>query len=260
MSENTPPDTAWRPPADLAQGPLAMAVLVLLRAAPRTIWPVLAGLGAVSLGLELVAKQMGIQLDGPQFTASAWVYLAALAVVTSALTGAMLHILLTGRGPSGLDAGFVGFVIWTAVVTLLAQGMMSVILGAPKAPPAELLPRFALVAIGGVGGAIVLTRLMLLPMAWLVGDPGATAAGSWGRMRGQLIGYIVASLLLSLPVVMVGVLAIGAAGGSEGEMTAGARIAAQVMAMAMAALSVGLNAVMYLRLVGAPQRLGEVFE
>ena len=46
----------------------------------------------------------------------------------------------------------------------------------------------------------------------------------------------------------------------QGELTAGARIAAQLMAMVMAALSAALNAVMYLRLVGAPQRLGEVFD
>ena len=72
--------------------------------------------------------------------------------------------------------------------------------------------------------------------------------------------YILASLLLSLPVVMVGIIAVSAFGGAEGELTAGARIAAQLMAMAMAALSAALNAVMYLRLVGAPQRLGEVFD
>ena len=237
-----------------------MAVLLLLRAAPRTIWPILVGLGVISLGIDLAARRMGVPLDGPQLASSTWVYLAVMSLVTSTVAGGVLHILLTGRGPRGLDAGFLGFVIWTAGVTLLANGMMSMTQSAPTAPPTQLLPRFALVAVGGVGGAIVLTRLMLLPMAWLVGDPGATAAGSWGRMRGQLVGYIVASLLLSLPVVMVGVLAVGAAGGSEGELTPGARIAAQVMAVVMAALSAGLNAVMYLRLVGAPRRLGEVFD
>ena len=237
-----------------------MAAVKLLRAAPRAIWPILAVLAVLGLGMDLVARQIGVPLDGPKFTASTWAYLAALSLVTSSLVGAVLHILLTGRGPRGLGVGFVGFVVWTAVVTLLANGMMSLIQGAPTAPPAQLLPRFALVAIGGVGGAIVLTRLMLLPMAWLVGDPGATAAGSWGRMRGQLLGYIVASLLLSLPVVMIGILAVGALGGAEGELSAGARVAAQLMTMAMAALSAALNAVMYLRQVGVPQRLGEVFD
>jgi hypothetical protein len=237
-----------------------MAAVRLLRAAPRAIWPILAVLAILSLGMDLGARKMGVPLDGPQFASSTWVYLAILSLVTSTVTGVVLHILLTGRGLKGLNAGFVGFVIWTAAVTLMANVMMSLIQGAPAAPPAQLLPRFALVAIGGIGGAIVLTRLMLLPMAWLVGDPGATAAGSWGRMRGQLVPYIVASLLLSLPVVMIGIVAVGAMGGAEGELTAGARIAAQLMAMAMAALSAALNAVMYLRLVGLPQRLGEVFD
>lgn len=237
-----------------------MAAVRLLRAAPRAIWPILAVLAVLSLGMDLVARQMGVPLDGPQYAASTWGYLAVLSLMTSSVVGVVLHILLTGRRPGGLSVGFVGFVVWTAAVTLMANIMMSVIQGAPTAAPAQLLPRFALVAIGGVGGAIVLTRLMLLPMAWLVGDPGATPAGSWGRMRGQLVRYILASLLLSLPVVVVGILAVSAFGGAEGELTAGARVAAQLMAMAMAALSAALNAVMYLRLVGAPQLLGEVFD
>lgn len=254
MTDSSPPGTPWRPPADIKQGSLAFATIGLLRAAPRSIWMVMAVLLVLSLGMDLIARQAGVPMDGPQFTPSTWIYLAALAIMTSSVVGVVLHILLTGQGPQRPGAGFIGFVVWTATVTLMANGLMSVIQTAPTAPPAELLPRFALVAIGGLGGAIVLTRLMLLPMAWLVNDPGATLAGSWGRMRGQLVAYIVASLLLSLPVAMIGLLAVGAAGGAADEITAGARIAAQLMATAMATLSAALNAVMYLRLVGPPQR------
>ncbi len=258
MTDQSPPGAPWHPPVEVKQGSLAFATISLLRAAPRSVWIVMAILLVLSLGMDLVARQMGVPLDVPQFTPPTWIYLTALALVTSSVVGVALHILLTGQGLRRLDAGVIGFVVWTATVTLMANGLMSVIQTTPTAPPAELLPRFALAAIGGLGGAIVLTRLMLLPMAWLVNDPGATLAGSWGRMRGHLVAYIVASLLLSLPVAMIGLLAVGAAGGAAAEVTPGARIAAQLMATAMATLSAALNAVMYLRLVGLPLGRREV--
>lgn len=260
MTDSSPPGGLWRPPVDIKKGSLAFATIVLLRAAPRPIWIVMAILLVLSLGMDLIARQMGVPLDGPRFIASTWIYLTGLAMMTSAVVGVVLHMLLTGQAPHRLDTGLIGFVVWTAAVSLMANGLASVIQTAPTAPPAELLPRFALVAIGGLGGVIVLTRLMLLPMAWLVKDPGATLTGSWGRMRGQIVAYIIASLVLSLPVAMIGLLAVGAAGGGAGEVTAGARIAAQLMATAMATLSAALNAVMYLRLVGPPPSSSEVFD
>ena len=87
-----------------------MAAVKLLRAAPRAIWPILAVLAVISLGMDLVARQMGVPLDGPQYAASTWGYLAVLSLMTSSVVGVVLHILLTGRGPIGLSAGFVGFV------------------------------------------------------------------------------------------------------------------------------------------------------
>ena len=61
----------------------------------------------------------------------------------------LLHILLTGRPPPRIDPGFIGFVLWTAVVALLANAVGFVAQGAPNAPPEQLLPRFLLVAVGG---------------------------------------------------------------------------------------------------------------
>ena len=260
MTDPSHSSTPWRPPADVGQGPLAGAAVRLVRGAPRGFWTTLAVLMVLGLAMDVGARRMGVPLDGPQVVSATWGYLGVLAVVNAALTGFALHILLTGHPPRRLDAGFLGFVIWTGAVSLLANGLMSLIQGAQGAPPAEVLPRFLLVAVCGLAGTIVLTRLLLLPTAWLVGDPGATPAGAWGRMRGQLVRYIGASILLSLPVVMVGVLVVAATGGAAGEPSVAARIAAQLMATALAGLSAALTAVIYLRQVGAPQRLAEVVE
>lgn len=256
----TPPGPEWRPPTDLGQGSLARAAVRLLRAAPRPFWIVMIVLFGVGLAMDVVARRLGTPLDATPLAAGAWAYLGAVAMVSSAVVGVALHILLTGRPPQRLDAGLVGFVLWSSAGSLLANGVMSLIAGAQAAPPAELLPRFLAVAVFGLGGFLVLTRLLLLPTAWLVGDPGATLAGAWGRMRGQLAPYILASILLTLPVLLVGVLAVASVGGAEGEPTVAARVVTQLMATALAALSVALNAVIYLRLVGAPQRLAEVFD
>ena len=260
MTEPSASGAPWRPPTDLAQGSLAAAAVRLVRAAPRGFWVVMVVLLALGLAMDIVARRLGVPLDATPLPRATWAYLGVVAVVSSAVVGAALHLLLTGRPPRRLDAGFAGYVLWSCGGSVLANGVMSLIAGAQAAPPAELLPRFLAVAVLGLGGFIVLTRLLLLPTAWLVGDPGATLAGAWGRMRGQLAPYILASILLTLPVVMLGVLAVGAAGGSQSEPSVAARVVTQMMATALAGLSAALNAVIYLRLVGAPQRLAEVFD
>lgn len=260
MTEPLRPGAPWRPPADLGEGSLAGAAIRLLRAAPRGMWMVLALMVVIGLGLDLGARQLGVPLDGRTMPPETWVYLGVVALINSAMIGVLLHLLLTGQRPQGVQAGLVAFVIWTAGTSLYANGLMTLTQGVQEAPSAELLPRFLLVAVGGIGGVIVFTRLLLLPIAWLVGDPGATPVAAWGRMQGHLVSYILASIVLSLPALLIGVLLVGAAGSSEGAASPGARIAAQLMAAALAALSAALNAVIYLRRVGAPQRLSETFD
>lgn len=260
MTDPSPPGAAWRPPLDLGQGALPGAALRLLRAAPPGAWAVLGMLVVLGLALDLGGRRLGVPMDGRVFTPVTWAFLAVLACVNSAVQGVLLHILLTGRAPPRLDAGFLGFVLWTAVIALFANALGYVAQGAPGAPPAQLLPRFLLVAVGGLAGTIAFTRLMLLPIAWLVGDPGATPAGSWGRMRGQVLSFLMASIMLSLPGMLVGVVAVAAAGGPDDPSAPGVRIATQLMVAVLVALSTALNAVVYLRRVGGPQRLAEVFD
>lgn len=255
MTEPSPSHEPWRPPTDVREGPLALAAIMLLRAAPRSLWVVMAGLVILDLAVEMGARKLGVPLDGTQLSSATWAYVAVVAVLNSAVVGVALHILLTGRPPGGIGAGFVGFVIWTAAVELFAAGLLSVAQGAPTAPPAELLPRFLLVAAGGLAGVIVFTRLMLLPIAWLVGDPGATGQGAWARMQGQLLPYFVASILLSLPGMLIGMLALAAAGEAATPESPAVRIGAQMIMALLAALGASLSAVMYLRRVGLPQRL-----
>jgi hypothetical protein len=260
MTDPTPPGAPWRPPLDLGQGGLPGAAFRLLRAAPSSAWMVLGALAVADLALDLGGRRMGVPMDGQVFTPATWTFLGVLACVNSAAQGVLLHILLTGRSPPRLDAGFVGFVLWTAIVAVLANALGFVAQGAQGLPPEQLLPRFLLVAAGGLVGTIVLTRLMLLPIAWLVGDPGATAAGSWGRMRGQVLGFLMASVILSLPGMLVGVVAVAAAGGAEDPAAPGVRIATQLMVAVLMALGTALNAVIYLRRVGGPQRLADTFD
>ena len=92
MSEPTPPNTPWRPPAEVADGPLVGAVVRLLVAAPRGLWPLLGIMLIVDLAMELAARQAGVSLDGKTFGPGEWAYLVTLALVNAALMGTMLHL------------------------------------------------------------------------------------------------------------------------------------------------------------------------
>lgn len=261
MTEPSSTGAPWRPPLDLGQGPLAGAAVRLLRVAPSAYWKTMAALVVLGLALDLGARRLGVPMDGKTFTGATWTYLCLLGVTNAAVVGVALHVLLTGRTPPRIEPGLLGFVLWTVVADLFANTIGMVAQGAPNAPPAELLPRFLLVSVGGLAGLIVFTRLMLLPIAWLVADPGATAARSWARMKGQVLPYMLASIVLSLPGLLVGVLAVAAAGGSDADTgSVPVRIVTQIMVAVLAALSTALSAVVYLRRVGAPERLADVFD
>ena len=45
-------------------------------------------------------------------------------------------------------------------------------------------------------------RLMLWPIGALMGEPGVTAGRSWALMRGQAAGFIVAAILLDVPLFL----------------------------------------------------------
>ena len=257
MSEPTPPNTPWRPPAEVADGPLVGAVVRLLMAAPRGLWPLLAVMLIVDLAMELAARQAGLSLDGKTFGPGEWAYLVALALVNATLVGTMLHLLLTGRRPAGPRRGVIGYVLWTAAIAISTNSLAFFMVDTQALPPAQVLPRFLVIAVAVIGGTIVVTRLMLLPIAWLVADPGATAARSWGRMHGQVLSYIGASLMLSLPVVLVGILLVSASGSQPGQLSVAGQMISQVMGVALAAISTALSAVVYLRRVGVPEGVGE---
>ncbi len=253
MSEPTPPNTPWRPPVQIAEGPLAGAVVRLLMAAPRGLWPLLGVMLIVDLAMELAARQAGVSLDAKTFGPSEWAYLVAQALVNAALVGTMLHLLLTGRRPVGLSRGAIGYILWMAGIAILTNGLVFFMLATQAMPPAQVLPRFLAMAVAVVGGTIVVTRLMLLPIAWLVDDPGATAARSWARMQGQVLAYIAASMMLSLPVVLVGIMLVSASGSAPGQLSVAGQMISQVMSVALAAVSTALSAVVYLRRVGVPE-------
>jgi hypothetical protein len=138
----------------------------------------------------------------------------ALGAVGTLLGAFALRSLIAGkREAPRLDAGLFAYVgltfaaqaTWTLIAALaspLAERAMAY--QPPAKPPAELLPEMLGALVLFVILALVFTRLALWPVARLVGRKTIGAAQSWRLMKGAVWPLIAASLILVLPVTLLG--------------------------------------------------------
>ncbi len=252
----------YTPPHNPRDGGLPGAALRTLTSAPREVWIALAALLAFNVSLRFVAGRLGIVVDEVSLKPGYIAYEVIGALAVSAGVGLVLHSLLTGQPLVRPGRGFLGFVAFTAGVSLYSSVMAALSFGAAASGTEGLALRFVIVAVGMIGGIIVFIRLMLLPISWLAGDPGMTPAVSWTRMRGQVLTYIGASIILSLPTTLLVLLVAGATGAAQGVAPSlPVMIVQEALVLTYAAITASLDAVMYRRRAGDPQtRLGEVFE
>lgn len=256
---------SYPPPNNIRDGSLAGAAVRSLTSAPREVWIALAALLAFNVSVRLVAGRLGIAVDEFSLAPGYVAYAAIEGLAAAAGVGLVMYSFLTGHPPARLGRGFASFVGFTAGVSLLSTALIGFAFSSAGGPPTsaspELALRFLVVSVGLIGGIVVFVRLLLLPIGWLVGQP-LTLATAWARMRGQVMGYIGATIILSLPVTLLVMLVAGAAGAAKGAPpSVPVMIVEEALVILYAAITAALNAVMYLRRAGDPQqRLGEVFD
>lgn len=250
------------PPDDVREGAPAGAAVRLLFAAPREVWIALGLLLVFDVALHLVAVRLGVPVDKPGLSAGFFAYQVIVALASSAGVGVALHTFITGRPPFRLGAGFAAFWAFTAGLSIVSNVLATLVVSQRDGEPGQLA-LWSVLAVALIGvGVFVSIRLLLLPIGWLVGDRGVTPRAAWARMRGQVLSYIGAIILLSLPTTFV-VLGVAAARGDPGDAPLGPLMVLlnEVLVLTYAAATAALDAVMYLRHARDPQRrLGEVFD
>jgi hypothetical protein len=204
--------------ADMVEKPgaeaLASGALANLWAAMGRIWPLWscltlvcvlrAGTAAVQTSATATALQTGVG----QLAAAAVQNLAA-----GLVTGIAIRVML-GRGreawrPDGGLLAYAGIVAALASIPDVVASMIQI--PAPGAAPALLTSHAgvtALVLAATVAAALAGLRLTLWPIGRLIGDAEMTPARSWRLMRGLVLRYAMAAILLGAPVLILNFIVI----------------------------------------------------
>lgn len=229
----------------------------LALAGPPAVWRMWVAYAAAGMAWEQLAQAMGAPLTTALVAPTQWLLVAGMTLLGALIVGAAMHVMVMGEPPR-LDRRYLFFILLWSAMEAYWTGL-ALLAPAESVGATERVARSALLVIGLAGGVFALSRLVLWPIGLLVGA-GLTARDSWVRMRGQVIPYLIAVLLLSLPPSLV--LVIAAAAGGAGEVPPiVANLVAQLAETAVVALTASLNVVMYRRLGDrALERLGEVFD
>jgi len=135
--------------------------------------------------------------------------LVAAAVVAAILAALALRLFLV-PGPDWWRVDR-GFAVCVGLLVLAALGNSAVgalgLAGLKDLPPrglGYLELRMGTVFISEAVVAWIYVRLMLWPIGALVAaEPAMTPGRSWSLMRGQVLGFIIAAILLSLPPILI---------------------------------------------------------
>ena len=271
LRPNAKPRRLWPERVDLnpstpdpREGLAATAALRTLRTAPPQVWIALGLLFVFNVGLHWMAQRVGVAVGAPTFAPEMIAYLILQALASSAVAGLLLRLLLSGPQARHTRRGFLAFVGFTAAIDVGSAALMFVaVAGGPAAtatPDPASLTRFAVVALGFVGGTYVVTRLLLLPIAWLLDDREVTPGVAWSRMGGHVMGYLGNLIVMSLPPTLLYVTVIGLVSGGEDSATTATVLVGNVFGAIFLALAAGLDAVFYRRRAGDKPAVAATFD
>jgi len=180
--------------------------------------------------------------------------------IGAVLGGFALRTMIAGhKAPARLDLGLLGYValtfaaeaIWTLLslaASPLAERLIAYQGAAP--PPPDLLPQaLGVLALFGVL-AFVFTRLALWPMARLTGAKAIGLVQSWRRMKGAVWPLIAASLVVVMPVTLVGGLILTSVQGPTPGLTLAAAPLIGLMAAVSRALQLAVMAAIWRARIG----------
>lgn len=229
------------------------------------------GLPLLVLWLTISAGALGIQVAIEQFTPPGvtvtWAVLAFAGILFAAVGGAAALRLMLGAGVEGLrpDRGFLECAGLLAVAGLLfaAPAWLNALLFPPGAPSPEPWIRVLVVVTAGPLIGFALLQVAVWPVARLVGRQDVTAAKAWERMRGAVLGYVVACLAVAVPFFAISVasVAIGLqTTGIQPLQTPVYRMAGPWIATAWAFYGLALAATVYRVRIEPQRNMAEVFD
>jgi hypothetical protein len=232
----------------------------------RAGWP-LAALWAVlcvfSLGMQAMAKAIGLPIAAAALTPAYLAYATATTAVSSVLAALGLRLLVRGRaGWLTIDrpvlvAGALMGSLSLALVLVSAAYTSAMTKAAGTA--AALAPAL-MIMVGYVVLFYVALKLTLWPIGILMGRPDMTPARSWRLMKKATRGLVLGYIVFAIP--LVGVMAVGMrfamAQMAQGQLNVYSA-AIQVAAIAFSVCGMALTATIYELRVKAPASVAEVF-
>jgi hypothetical protein len=202
--------TDLSPTAEPAAPPAAVPAETLLAEGFRAVrarWPWALVLWAAGAGWSFAPRLMRAARGVTHVT---WSPADFAQVLLSAVVGAILAALALrlflgpGRGWWRPDRGFwIGAgLLAAASLGNWAVGLLGLV-GAPAGGLVQAELRLGAVFLPQVLLAWVYARLMLWPIGALAAaDPAMTAGRSWGLMGGQVVSFVGAAILVSLPLIL----------------------------------------------------------
>jgi hypothetical protein len=203
---------------DMVEAPgaesLASGALANLWASFGQVWPlwsVLTLVGAVSAA----AATDGAAAGGSLAAALGRLTVDAPANFVAALVSGVAVRLMLGRGRAAWkpDGGLFAYAVIVGLAAT-AVSAVSAIMGpipTPGAAPGALMANTGVAAAALAAGFALIwaaARLTLWPVGLLFGASDLGPALAWRRMRGVVLGYGMATLLLAAPIVILGLLVV----------------------------------------------------
>ena len=196
--------------AGVSPRPHALSAITLLREGFREVrahWEAAFGLWAAGAGWAIGLRAIRLAQGSPRFHWSPiqvgqTVLSAGVAAGLAALT--LRLFLAPGRGWWRPDRGF-----WTCVGLLILASLgystlgIILLLRLPHAQLATLELRLGLSLVAQIALTLIYARLVLWPIGLLMGEREMTPVRAWGLMRGQMVGFVVAAVIVHLPVLLV---------------------------------------------------------
>jgi hypothetical protein len=233
-------------------------VATLISSAVREVrahWPQALALWIAGFALAVgqrAVRDWGVATLPHPGLSPAWLGEALLRDVAAAILAALALRLFLVPGPRWWrpDRGFAACValLTLASVALGAQGLLTIAAGRGSGLP-ELFGRQLLWAATAVLLFWVFVRLLLWPVGALLGDAKVTPRRSWSLMEGYVGGYVLAVIVINLPILLVSLLdaaaAIRSPQGFAAHPRLGFTVAASLLGPAAQILQLAMTAILY---------------
>jgi hypothetical protein len=243
------------PPPRLRAGQVLIGALNTFRAAWPWAWPIWLTLVLFELASNLVFHMSGVNVLAQAVTVERLIAAATSILGATAIAGAALRAHIAPGAAHRPDSGFFIYVMAVGGAALVSQ--VPVLATQGMGEQALMGAVFGTLLMG-----LVFLKLLLWPIARLMGDRSLTFAGAWRLMDGAVWAWILATLVLQVPPTLLGLALIApeTAGDMPPDPDLTVELAIALVSIPAVMASVAINATVWkLRMGGAPDRVSDVF-